>query len=175
MISKLAERLARLEAAQTAAAPSPMPPELVEANLYAVAIALGGYPRAPEPTPSYRQDSISDGFARGLGYIDRDDMEARCLSDPDDWQARIEGARAALVEKYVQNPSARGIGRGPAFQMMVGALDEIMHAKAARLPGTPHHWPPEHPEFDGSAPSVRRALTFFGMSGESTAGASAWS
>ncbi|XYD12619.1 hypothetical protein R1A27_34620 (plasmid) [Methylobacterium sp. NMS12] len=61
------------------------------------------------------------------------------------------------------------------FQMMVGALDEIMHAKAARLPGTPHHWPSEHPEFDGAAPSIRRALTFFGMSDASTDGASAWS
>lgn len=163
MIAKLAERLARLEAAQATAAPSPMPPELVEANLYAVAIALGGYPRAPEPAPSYRQDSISDGFARGLGYIDRDDMEARCLSDPDDWQARIEGAHAALVEKYVQNPSARGIGKGPMFQMMVGTLDEISHAKAARLPGTPHHWPSDYPKFDRAEASIRRALTFFGM------------
>ncbi|XYD12620.1 hypothetical protein R1A27_34625 (plasmid) [Methylobacterium sp. NMS12] len=90
MTPKLTERLARLEAAHTAAAPVPMPPELIEANLYAVAIALGGYPRAPEPAPSYRQDNISDGFARGLGYIDRNDMETRSLSDPPDWQARIE-------------------------------------------------------------------------------------
>lgn len=163
MISKLAERLARLEAAQAATASAPMPPELVEANLYAVAIALGGYPRAPEPAPSYRQDSISDGFARGLGYIDRDDMEARCLADPDDWQARLEAAQAALVKKYVQNPSARGIGREPMFQMMVGTLDEISHAKAARLPGTPHHWPSEHPKFDRAEASIRRALTFFGL------------
>ncbi|MGU3661803.1 hypothetical protein [Methylobacterium fujisawaense] len=163
MTPKLAERLARLEAAHTAVAPIPMPPELIEANLYAVAIALGGYPRAPEAAASIQQDNINDGLARGLGYIDRDDMETRCLADPDDWQARIEAARAALVEKYVQNPSARGIGSDPMFQMMVGALDEIMYAKAARLPGTPHHWPSEHPEFDRAAPSIRRALTFFGM------------
>jgi len=163
MIAKLAERLARLEAAQATAAPSLMPPELVEANLYAVAIALGGYPRAPEPAPSYRQDSISDGFARGLGYIDRDDMEARCITDPDDWQARLESAQTALVEKYVQNPSARGTGKGPMFQMMVGTLDEISHAKASRLPGSPHHWPSDHPKFDRAEASIRRALTFFGM------------
>lgn len=173
MIQKLAERLARLEAAHTAAAPPPMPPKLVEANLYAVAIALGGYPRAPEPAPSYRQDSISDGFARGLGYTDRNDMEARCLTDPDDWQARIAGAQAALVEKYVQNPSARGIGQGPMFQMMVGTLDEISHAKAARLPGTPHHWPSDHPKFDHAETSIRRALTFFGLSDGNAEGARA--
>lgn len=164
MISDLMKRLAHLEAGQAAEAPIPMPPELVETNLYAVAIALGGYPRAPEPAPSYRQDNISDGFARGLGYIDRDDMEARCLADPDHWQARIEAAHAALVEKYVQDPSARGIGRGPLFQMMVGTLDEISHAKAARLPGEPHYWPSDHPKFDRAEASIRRALTFFGLS-----------
>ncbi|EIZ81887.1 hypothetical protein WYO_5475 [Methylobacterium sp. GXF4] len=163
MISDLMKRLARLEAGQAAEAAVPMPPEMVEANLYAVAIALGGYPRPSEAAPSYRQDSISDGFARGLGYIDRDDMETCSLADPDDWRTRIEAAQAALVEKYVQNPSAQGIGRGPMFQMMVGALDEISHAKAARLPGTPHHWPSDHPKFDHAEASIRRALTFFGM------------
>ena len=166
MTPKLMDRLARLEGAQTPPALTPMPPELVEANLYAVAIALGGYPRAPELAPSYRQDNVSDGFARGLGYRDRDDMEAHCLADPDDWQARIEGAHAALVEKYIHNPSARGIGKEPMFQMMIGTLDEIARAKAARLPGTPHHWPSEHPKFDWAEASIRRALAFFGMSGE---------
>lgn len=165
MISDLLKRLARLEAGQAAEASAPMPPELVEANLYAVAIALGGYPQPPEPAPSCRQDSISDGFARGLRYIDRDDMEARCLTDPDDWQNRIEAAHAALVEKYVHNPSARDMGQKPIFQMMVGILDEISHAKAARLPGTPHRWPSEHPKFDRAEASIHRALTFFGMSG----------
>ncbi|SDO52309.1 hypothetical protein SAMN05216360_12545 [Methylobacterium phyllostachyos] len=165
MTPKLSERLARLEAARAMAIASvSMPPELVETNLYAVAIALGGYPRAPEPASSCRQDSISDGFARGLGYIDRDDMEARCAIDPDDWQARIEAAHAALIERYVQNPSALGLGRDPMFQMMVGTLDEIRHAKAARSPGTPHHWPSECPKFDWADASIRRALTFFGMS-----------
>ena len=171
MISDLMKRLARLEAEQTAEAAIPMPPELVEANLYAVAIALGGYPRLPEPAPSCRQDSISDGFARGLRYIDRDDMEARCLTDPDDWQNRIEAAHAALVEKYVHNPSARGMGQKPMFQMMVGILDEISHAKAARQPGTLHHWPQEHPRFDRAEASIRRALAFFGMPGEVAEGA----
>lgn len=166
MMAKLAERLARLEAAQSSTVPIAMPPELVEANLFAVAIALGGYPRAPEPAPSYRQDNISDGFARGLGYLDRPDMEAHCLADPDDWQERIEAARSALAEKYVHNPSARGIGRKPMFQMMVGVLDEISHAKAARLPGTAHHWPTEHPKFDRAEVSIRRALTFFGAAEE---------
>ena len=170
MISDLMKRLARLEAGQASEAPVSMPPELVEANLYAVAITLGGYPRAPELVPTYRQDSVSDGFARGLGYIDRNDMETRCLADPIDWQTRIEAAHEVLVEKYVQNPSARGIGRGPMFQMMVGALDEISHAKAARLPGTPHHWPTEHPKFDRAEASIFRALTFFGMSVAATEG-----
>jgi hypothetical protein len=171
MISDLMKRLARLEAGQAAEAPVPLPPELVETNLYAVAIALGGYPRAPEPAPSYREDSISDGFARGLGYTDRNDMEARCLTDPDDWQARIETAHAALVEKYVQNPSAWWIGWEPMFQMMVGALDEMSHAKAARLPGTPHHWSTDHPKFDRAETSIRRALTFFGLSDGNVEGA----
>ena len=93
------------------------------------------------------------------------DRANRLEAAPDDWQARIEAAHAALAEKYVQNPSARGIGRGPMFQMMVGILDEISHAKVAQRPGTPHHWSSEHPKFDRAEASIHRALTFLGMLG----------
>ena len=165
MTPKLTDRLARLEAtrAATDAAGVPMPPALAGAYLQAVAIGLGGYPRPPEPAPSYRQDSLSDGFARGLGYEDRATMEAGIEADPDEWRERLAAAEAALTARYASDPEGEGVGRDPALQIMVGVLDEIAGAKAEKPPGAQHHWPTVHPQLDRSAEGIRRALNLFGL------------
>lgn len=129
MTLRFTERLDRLERARTTHGPdAPLPPEIAGAYLTAVAIALGGFPRQPEPGSSGHRDRVSDGFARGLGYLDRDDMEARAEIDPEDWHERTERAEAALCKRY-------GIDTLPdpvqgAYRLMCGVLDEWSHAKA---------------------------------------------
>ena len=165
MTPKLTERLARLEATRAAAddAQAPMPPALAGAYLQAVAIGLGGYPRPPEAAPSHRQDTLSDGFARGLGYDDGATMEARIEADPDEWRERMAGAEAALTARYAPDPNGEGFGRDPALQIMFGVLDEIAGAKAEKPSGVQHHWPTAHPQLDRSAEGIRRALGLFGV------------
>lgn len=151
MTSKLMERLARLECSQIAqnGAGSPSP-ELARVWLRAIAIRLGGFPRRSDgATP--RGDTFSDGFARGLGYSNRDDMEVRSTVAPDDWQQRIERAHVALCEQYeADSPSSP---RDRKFRLMVAALNEWSGAKAGN---------PDWPEHDDSD-SLARALALYGV------------
>ena len=152
MTPKLMDRLARLEGAQAAQDDSgASSPELVRVWLRAIAIALGGYPRPRQPAPSYLEDSFSDGFARGLGYIDRNDMEARADANLADWQQRIERAHAALCERYEADGAPNSQERG--FRVLVAALDEWGAAKS-------HN--PNWPATDDSD-TLARALTFYGV------------
>lgn len=163
MTAKLAERLARLEAQQAKGnGKVHVGPDLIGTFLEAVAIALGGYPRPPQVDPPYRIDNLSDGFARGLGYLDRNDMEAGLEADPDEWQHRLSSAERTLCEKYVTDPRADPDGwNSPSFQVWVGVMDEIGRAAAARLPGEAHYWPREYPRLDATAKSIRRAFAHY--------------
>lgn len=124
-------------------------------GLRAVAIALGGYPRPRRSAPSYLEDTFGDGFARGLGYADHNDMEARAEVEPDDWQRRIEQAHAALCERYeadgCPDPEQRG------SRLMCAALDEWAGAKSQN---------PDWSEHDDSD-RLAHALTFYGVRAES--------
>lgn len=160
MTSKLMDRLARLEGIQAVVSPTrPMPPELARACLQAIAIGLGGYPRSAQPVPPYPQDTISDGFARGLGYGDRDDMEAGIEADPIEWDRRITAAEEALVARYMTGSEGKALGPEGAFQFFVRVLDEIGAARTSNRP-------PESPQFDRRAKSIRRALALFGTTSE---------
>lgn len=167
MTPKLMDRLARLEAVQVAAGERiPTPPWLAGAYIEAIAIGLGGYPQAPKPAPLHLSDTLGDGFARGLGYAGEGDMEARLEADPDQWAERMRTAEASLIARYVTDPDGEGMGRSPAFQVMVGVLDEIAGAKASKALGEPDHWPSEHPQLDRAAKSIRRALAMFDIVSE---------
>lgn len=162
MTSKLADRLSRLEGAQRAANAivEPMPAWLVGVYVKAIAIGLGGYPRPPQVTPSYRADALNDGFARALGFADESDMDAELSADPGQWPDRMKAAEAALTKRYLQQETVDDLG--DMMGMMKGVLDEWRHAKAAKLPGTLHHWPSEEPRLDPRALGVRAALAWFG-------------
>lgn len=130
MTPKLMDRLVRLEGARDAQDGSgSLPPDLVRVWLRAVAIALGGYPCALQPTSSGHPDSFSDGFARALGYADRDDMEAGCLADLEDWHARVERANAVLCERYGAEQCSGPAERGHI--LLTAALDEWAAAKSS--------------------------------------------
>ena len=157
MISKLAERLARLESAFVARSDQQGPPrELVRVWLRAVAIALGEYPQPRQSAPPYLEDSFSDGFARGLGYADHNDMEAQAEANPGDWGQRIERAHAALCERYEADGCPDHSQRG--FRVLCAALDEWGAAKS-------HN--PNWPETDDSD-TLARVLTFYGVQDEPT-------
>lgn len=155
MIAKLAERLARLESVLIMRRAQEGPPrELVRVWLRAVAIALGGYPRPRQSAPPYLEDTFSNGFARGLGYVDHEDMEARAEVDPEEWGRRIERAHAALCERYEADGCPDLSQRG--FRVLCAALDEWSAAKS-------HN--PDWPEVDDSD-TLARALTFYGVRDE---------
>ena len=152
MTPKLMDRLARLEGAHAVPGGSgALPPELVQVWLRAIAVALGGYPHTRQPEPPYHEDSFGDGFARGLGYIDRGDMEARANATPDDWRQRIERASAALCERY--EADGYPISQSRASHVMTAALNEWATAKAQN---------PDWPEADDSD-TLTHALAFYGV------------
>lgn len=157
MISKLAERLARLEASFVSRSSQDGPSrELVRIWLRAVAIALGGYPRPRQSVPPYLEDTFSDGFARGLGYTDHDDMEAQAEANPEEWGRRIERAHGSLCQRYEADGFPDHSQRG--FRVLCAALDEWGAAKS-------HN--PNWPESDDSD-TLARALTFYGVRDEPT-------
>lgn len=161
MTPKLMDRLARLEGAQAAQGGSTaMPPEIAAACLQAIAIGLGGYPRPPERHSPCRRDSIGDGFARGLGYTDRDDMEARLEADPGEWDGRIKAAEEALAAKYAPEPAGQGVGRNTNLRFLVGVLGEI---DAVSTTEASRHWPSNQPHLDRAAAGIRRALNKLGI------------
>lgn len=162
MTLKLADRLFKLEGAQRAAnaIAEPMPAWLVGVYVKAIAIGLGGYPRPPEATSSYRLDSLNDGFARALGFADESGMDAELSADPGQWPDRMKATEVALAKRYLQQETVDDLGG--MMGMMKGVLDEWSHAKAAKLPGTPHHWPSEEPHLDPRTLGMRAALAWFG-------------
>lgn len=166
MTPKLVDRLSKLEGSQRAANANvgPYPPELAHVYLQSIAVCLGGFPQPAGPSPDYRPDDINDGFARGLGYADRDEMEAGFKTHPQVWTGRVEGAERTLAARFVRDPTAKGIGCGPEFQIFCGALDEISGRMSSNVaPGTPYLWPKEKPKFDHTAVTIRLALSQFGI------------
>lgn len=155
MTPKLMDRLTRLESLQvdTGSVSSP-PREVIGAWLRAIAIALGGYPRPRNASTGYTSDTLGDGFARALGYADRQDMEACATADADDWLARLTRAEATLCEKYAADAAP---GSDPdAFSLMCAALNEWAGAKASRP-----DWPKDEDDSD-----LARALAFYGVPAE---------
>lgn len=154
MTSKLMERLARLEGSHIAQNGAGGPsPELAWELLRAMAIRLGGFPRQPDGAQPH-SDTFSNGLARGLGYRDRDDMEARSTVAPGNWQQRIERAHVALCEQY--EVDSYSTPRDRSFRLMVAALNEWSGAKVGN---------PDWPEHDDSG-SLVRALAFYGVQAE---------
>lgn len=162
MTSKLVDRLSRLEGSQRAAnaIAEPMPAWLAGVYVKAIAIGLGGYPHPPQAAPSYRVDSLNDGFARALGFADESGMNAELRADPTQWPDRMKAAEVALAKRYLHQETVDDLGG--MMGMMKGVLDEWRHAKAAKLPGTSHDWPAEEPRLDPRALGVRAALAWFG-------------
>ena len=148
---KLTDRLDRLERMGPQGRQEGMPREIAGAWLRAIAIAVGGYPRPPLPAPSYARDTLGDGVARGLGYADRETMDAQAVADPDDWRQRIERSHAALRERY--RADAYLELRTRAHHLMCSALDEWAGAKAGN---------PDWPENEDDA-CLARALAFYGV------------
>lgn len=161
-ISRLADRVKRLEATQrpSNAMVEPMPAWIAGHHLKAIAIGLGGFPRAPQVTPSYRPDTLNDGLARALGFADESDMDAQLNADPHQWSDRIKATEVALVKRYIHQETVPDLGC--MMRVMYGVLDEWAHAKAAKPPGTPQHWPSEEPRLDPRSLGVRAALAFYG-------------
>ena len=162
MTSKLVDRLSRLEGARRAAnaIAEPMPAWLAGVYVKAIAIGLGGYPRPPQVAPSNRVDSLNDGFARALGFADEGDMDAELSADPTQWPDRMKATEAALAKRYLNQQTVDDLGG--MMGMVKGVLDEWRKAKAAKPPGTPHHWPSDEPYPDPRALGVRAALAWFG-------------
>lgn len=113
-----------------------------------MAIAIGGYPRARKPAFSNHPDSFRDGFARALGYADRDDMEAGCLADLEDWHARVERANAVLCVRYGAEQCSDPAERGHI--LLTAALDEWAAAKSSS---------PEWPDDDSD--DIARAMGLY--------------
>ena len=154
MTPKLSDRLLRLEASQVTQANSgELSPDLVQVWLRAIAIRLGGFPMQSDEARLH-SDTFSDGFARGLGYRDRDDMEARSINAPADWQQRMERAHAALCERYEADDYSSPQDR--SFKLMVAALNEWSGAKAGN---------PDWPDHDDSDRLVS-ALALHGVQAE---------
>ena len=162
MTPKLVDRLSKLEGSQRAAnaTTEPMPAWLAGAHLKAIAIGLGGFPHASQGAPSYWADSLNDGLARGLGFADESDMDAKLEAEPTQWQDCMRATEVALARRYIQQETIPDLGC--MMRMMQGALDEWRGAKAAKSPGVPHHWPSEEPRLDPRALGVRMALAFYG-------------
>ena len=162
MTSKLVDRLSKLEGSQRAANAivEPMPAWLAGVYVKAIAIALGGYPRSLQWAPSGRLDSLNDGFARALGFADESDMDAELGADPSQWPDRMRATEVALTKRYLHQETVDDLGG--MMGMMKGVLDEWSRAKAAKLPGTPYHWPSEEPRLNPTALGVRAALAWFG-------------
>ncbi|MCJ2113244.1 hypothetical protein MKK64_18860 [Methylobacterium sp. E-025] len=155
MTPKLIERLNRLEAGQAGrGGQGPVTRELTQVWLRAVAIALGSYPRPRASGPLHLEDSYSDGFARALGYADRDDMETQAGANPEDWGRRIERADAALRTRYGADACPDPLS--PSSEMTIAALDEWAGAKAQN---------PAWPEVDDSV-TLARALAAYGVPAE---------
>ncbi|MCJ2012681.1 hypothetical protein [Methylobacterium sp. J-076] len=87
-------------------------------------------------------------------------MAAELSVDPSQWQDRMKATEAALAKRYLHQETVDDLGG--IMGMMKGVLDEWRKAKAAKLPGTPHHWPSEEPQLDPRALGVRAALARFG-------------
>ncbi|WP_177303202.1 hypothetical protein [Methylobacterium sp. 174MFSha1.1] len=131
MTARLTDRLERLERSRLREGGSAsVPREVTGAWLRAVAVALGGYPRPRVAEAPYSSDSLSDGFARGLGFADRAEMVSGMEADPDRWCTRVEQASEALCERY------RAEGSPPSgdqsFRVLCSALNEVAVAKAGR-------------------------------------------
>ncbi len=161
MTFRLGDRLERLERAQRPAnaIAGPMPTWLVGVYVKALAIGLGGYPRPPQVVPSNRADTLNDGLARALGFADESDMDAELAADPSRWPDRMKATEVALAKRYLHQEAVDDLGG--MMGMMKGVLDEWSHAKAAKLPSTPHYWPSEEPHLDPRALGVRAALAWF--------------
>ncbi|WP_018260941.1 hypothetical protein [Methylobacterium sp. WSM2598] len=94
---KLSDRLARLEAVHAdQARGAAAPPNMLGVLIYACAISLGGYPRPPQPPPSYLRDCPGDGFARALGFSDGDDLRLQIDAHPNLWRERFDATLTAM-------------------------------------------------------------------------------
>ncbi|TNC06523.1 hypothetical protein FF100_34300 [Methylobacterium terricola] len=129
MTTRLTDRLERLERSRMREGGSAsVPREVMGAWLRAVAVALGGYPRPRDAGAPYSSDSLSDGFARGLGFADRTEMVSGMEADPEGFQDRMGRASEALCERY--RAEGRPDQGDDAFRVLCFALDEVAAAQA---------------------------------------------
>lgn len=76
MSARLQDRLARLERLRAVDLSAPeMPRPMLHALFQALAIRFGGYPLPYDPLNGRGRDTIGDGFARALGFVDRAEMK----------------------------------------------------------------------------------------------------
>ncbi|MCJ2079846.1 hypothetical protein [Methylobacterium sp. J-090] len=132
---KLIERLQKLETRSIKGA-TEVPPGLIPVLMWNIATRLGGYPQAQDLAldPPRRGDAVGDGFARGLGYRDYEEMNEAASLDPAAWAARVdEGLTAVLLSEGIDRTDA---SETAIFSGLCRVLDDAAAAKTSQDPAS---------------------------------------